>query len=470
MTVVMVVSLVVIGAVTIFFFTAQNEQYHRDRLERKERAIKTEMAYFSQEVELQDDADVVVKEFEEEVRRLSIVHNMEVNVFNTQGDLLITARPDTNNAHFILRTVPATILDSLRVKDRLVIHETDGDRPFMSDYTVLRNAKGEPIAILNLPYIEDESLNQADLIDFLQNIGVTYLFLFIGAILVTLAISNTITKDIRVLSERIQSTDFSQPNEPLVWHRNDEIGMLVKAYNNMLKKLEESRELLARKERESAWREMARQVAHEIKNPLTPIKLSIQHLQATSRFDDPKWREKFDKTMSMVIKQTEMLSAIASEFSDFAKMPKYQPEMVEVSKVISDVELLFADAPFELSVMIDPQDLRVNIDPNSLVRVLNNLVKNAKHAVADTEKPKVVIRAFVKENSVVIEVSDNGVGIKPEFHDKIFQPNFTTKSGGTGLGLAICKQIIEQAGGKITFESIPGSRTTFTVVLPNQMV
>ncbi len=461
-----IASLLVIGAVTIWFFTKQNKEYHQERLQRKERAIKTEMAYFSKEVQLQEDQDVVVQEFEEELLRLASVHQLEINVFNTSGELLVAARSDAIHSEYVDRRVPNSALEELKSLDRIIIPEEEEGRRYLSDYTNLYNGRGERIAILNIPYLQDPTISQGDLEAFLGSIGVVYLFIFLGGIALTFFLSRSITKNVTALSDRMQRVDLNIKNEPFDWRSDDEIGTLVDAYNAMLQKLEESRQKLSKSERESAWREMARQVAHEIKNPLTPIKLSVQHLQATAAYDDPEWREKFKRTMQTIIQQIDSLSNIASEFSDFAKMPKANAEVIDLNQAVRDAAQLFADVPFNLGLDLRETEVRVNIDPEQLGRVLNNLLKNAKHAVANEENPKVDIEVSVIEGRAVMTVLDNGVGIPQEVQEMIFRPNFTTKSSGTGLGLAICKQIIESAGGLIAFQSELGAYTKFEISLP----
>ncbi len=466
MTFLMVFSLIVIGAVTVFFFKSQNDKYHEERLERKERAIKTEMMYFSKEVETQDGEDVVIREFDQELLRLSEVHNMEINIYNVKGEMLISARPGIIHSEYVDRNVPRSALDQLKTTDRIVIRETMDEHIFLSDYTILRNSENTPIAILNLPYEQNEEVNQSDLPEFLGSIGVTYIFLFLAAIGLTFVLSNSITKNLSVIGQKMQSVDLAQANEPLDWKSEDEIGTLISSYNQMLRKLEESRDLMAKTERESAWREMARQVAHEIKNPLTPIKLSVQHLQATSDFDSPEWQEKFKATMGIIIQQIDLLTRIASDFSAFAKMNEGQNEKVNVNEAIRDTALLFADTPMQLDYKIPEETCYVQMDPDSLRRVLNNLVKNAKQALVEIENAKVVITAICKDDGVLISVSDNGAGVPTDMVSKIFQPNFTTKSGGTGLGLAICQQIAQRAGGSISLQTSEFGGATFCVVLP----
>jgi two-component system, NtrC family, nitrogen regulation sensor histidine kinase NtrY len=456
-----VFSLLVIGIVTIWFFSEQNEEYHRERLQRKERAIKTEMDYFSKEVELQEARDVVVREFEEELLKLASAHRLEINVFNTNGEMLVSARPDSIHSEYIHRRVPATTLEELESLNRIIIPEREDGRDYLSDYTNLYNSDGERIAILHIPYLQDINIAEKDLENFLGSIGLVYLFIFMGGIFLTFLLSRSITRNLTALSERMQRVDLNGENEPFNWRSDDEVGKLVDTYNAMLLKLEESRQELTKQERESAWREMARQVAHEIKNPLTPIRLSVQHLQATAAYDDPVWREKFKRTMQTIIQQIDALSRIATEFSDFAKMPKAQIERVHLQQSIQEVAELFADVPFKLTLELPEEPVWIDMDREQLGRVLNNLLKNAKHAVAEAENPAVHITLKTTADAAEVEIKDNGAGVPEELKDKIFRPNFTTKSSGTGLGLSISSQIMDSVGGSIAFESVEGGPTSF---------
>ncbi|HAQ72242.1 MAG TPA: hypothetical protein DCR48_14810 [Flavobacteriales bacterium] len=461
-----ITSLLIIGLVTIWFFTDQNKQYHEERLQRKERAIKTEMTYFSKEVELQEDMDVVIKEFEEEVFRLASVHQLEINVFNTSGEILVAARPDSVHSQYIEKRVPESAISDLVMMNRIIIPEQEGSRKYLSDYTNLYNENDERIAILNIPYLQDTSVNQQDLEAFLGSIGMVYLFIFLGGIGLTFLLSRSITRNLTELGGRMQKVNLNERNEPFDWKSDDEIGKLVNAFNTMLNKLEESRQELAKTERESAWREMARQVAHEIKNPLTPIKLSVQHLQATANYDDEVWCEKFKRTMATIIQQIDSLSNIATEFSDFAKMPQAKAEVISLNQAVLAAAELYADLAFELVTEVPDQTINSFVDPEQLGRVMNNLIKNAKQAVSDTQIPRMRVCLKKVGETAEIIVEDNGSGIADDFKDKIFRPNFTTKSSGMGLGLSICKQIIESAGGSISFESELGIGTTFKVTLP----
>jgi nitrogen fixation/metabolism regulation signal transduction histidine kinase len=257
------------------------------------------------------------------------------------------------------------------------------------------------------------------------------------------------------------------PNSPIEWQHNDEIGLLISQYNKMILELEESSARLAEGERQGAWKEMAKQVAHEIKNPLTPMKLSLQHLQYAIQRKDEQLEEKIKKTTELLITQIDSLSAMAEEFSSFAKMPEPRMEKTDLSVVLDSVIHLFEK---EENVVFDvvslPQETYVMADQHQLGRVFTNILKNAVQAIPEDCKGLIRIRANTTDSRVVISIEDNGSGIPETLRKQIFSPNFSTKNSGMGLGLAISKRIVELFGGNIDFQSVEGKGTTFFVQLP----
>lgn len=294
-----------------------------------------------------------------------------------------------------------------------------------------------------------------------------YVFLFVLTGGIAVAISNSITAPLKVLSERLKSLKLGRKNVPLEWNQKDELGELIRDYNRMILQLEESAKILATTERETAWREMAKQVAHEIKNPLTPMKLSLQHLQFAIENDSPNKEKLFRKVSATLIEQIDNLNRIASEFSTFAKMPEPENKVVSLNEVVASIHDLFRerkDMDIKLFVPID--DLRVFADKDHLLRVMSNLIKNAIQAIPEDRRGLITIKLFKKGDEAVILVADNGKGIPDELKEKVFKPNFTSKSSGTGLGLAICANIIEGFNGKIYFETEVNKGTDFYVVIP----
>lgn len=313
--------------------------------------------------------------------------------------------------------------------------------------------------------------NSANLTAYSHNLMSTlisvYVFLFLFAGSIGLAIANSITWPIEILAEKIRRVRLGQQNEPLDWKNPDELGDLIQVYNEMIEKLDQSAKSMVKLERDMAWREMAQQVAHEIKNPLTPMKLSIQYLQQAVGGDPERLKQLIPRVSETLLEQVDNLASIAGEFSNFGTLPKANNEKVNLNEVVASVHDLFRkreDINIHLYVPID--DLWIFADRNYLIRILNNLIKNAIQAIPGDREGVIEISLKKHNDLAQIKVKDNGVGIPDDMREKVFQPNFTTKSSGTGLGLAICASLLESFNGTIYFETTMGSGTDFFVELP----
>jgi len=274
-------------------------------------------------------------------------------------------------------------------------------------------------------------------------------------------------RPLQLIRNRFSSLNLGRANEKISYSRKDELGDLINDYNLMVDKLAESAEKLARSERESAWREMARQVAHEIKNPLTPMKLSIQHLRKSWDDKTPDWGNRLEKTTQTLIQQIDSLAAIATAFSDFAKLPTPSNKKTELTAILRNTLSLFNQNPdVNFSFTLPDKDCFVFADEKQLSRVFINLFNNAVQAIPPKHKGLVEIKLINIGDRHRIEITDNGTGIEEVQKSKIFSPNFTTKSGGMGLGLAMVKNIIDSAGGEITFTPGKETGTTFIIELP----
>ncbi len=295
-----------------------------------------------------------------------------------------------------------------------------------------------------------------------------FVFLLLISSALSFSISNTIISPLTELGNKLKEFSLGKHNDPIPWKQPDELGTLIQSYNEMVEKLEQSAELLAHSEREVAWREMAKQVAHEIKNPLTPMKLSIQHMEFRIReAKEDEAREIVRHVSKVIIEQIDNLSRIASEFSSFANLPKPEYEEIMLNDLVASVYDLFrtrSNIKFNLYVPID--ELVVQADRTHLIRVMNNLMKNAVQAIPPDREGHIVIRLLEKDGLAVVRVEDNGKGIEDDLHEKVFFPNFTTKSSGTGLGLAISKNIIETFDGAIYFIKNKPEGTIFIFELP----
>lgn len=318
------------------------------------------------------------------------------------------------------------------------------------------------VAAISLNYdLNPSSLN---VFDFLGSIFNVYVFLFLIASVLSIFIAQSITRPLSILNKNLTEVGLGKHNEQIDWKRDDEIGQLIQNYNKMVSKLEESAEMLAKRERDSAWREMAKQVAHEIKNPLTPMKLSIQYLEKAIRRNPEEALPISRKISRTMLEQIDNLTGIADAFGDLARLPQTYNVKVELNNVVEVIHNLFRkreDMEINLSVPIDP--VYVHADKNQLIRILNNLVKNAIEAIPASRKGKVDVSLKVKNDKALVSVTDNGSGIPEEQYEKIFQPKFTTKDSGSGLGLAIAANMIESMNGRLYFKSVEGISTTFFI-------
>ena len=340
-----------------------------------------------------------------------------------------------------------------------------GELNFVSDYIPVTDSSGRDIAYLNIPYFTSQTRLKEEISNFLVTIINLNAFIFLIAGMVALIITNRITRSFSFISEKMNKINLGH-NEAIVWNRNDEIGALVKEYNRMLAKLEESAAALARTERENAWQEMAKQVAHEIKNPLTPMKLSMQFLQRAIANGEPNIKELGAKVSATLVEQIDHLSRIAGEFSRFANIEKANPEVFNLNESLRSVKQLYeGDHQTEFSWRLGKDPIMIRADKTHVNRILTNLILNGIQAVPEGRVPKIWVEEKVFENRAEIMIADNGTGIPDEIKEKIFTPNFTTKSSGTGLGLAMCKRMAEQAGGDIRYET-SNAGTAFFVTLP----
>ena len=358
-------------------------------------------------------------------------------------------------------------LGTMKGKDYFQTEDRIGDELFKTAFVPLENTLDKKVAYLEIPYYSKQRSLEDEISDFMGRLLNVYVFLLFIAGIFSVLVANSITKPLTVIGEKLQEVKVGKPNKPLNWETNDEIGSLVTEYNQMIKKLEDSAELLAKSEREGAWREMAKQVAHEIKNPLTPMKLSIQYLNHAYQSNPDNIDGLMERVSKTLIEQIDNLAHIANEFSNFAKMPRANNQEFVVNDLVGSVHELFKKQEHcDVLLGLPEAAYTVFADKKQLLQVLNNLIKNATEAIPEHRRGHIEVSLYERDQMAVIQVSDNGVGIPEEMKKKVFVPNFTTKNSGTGLGLAISKNIIESVNGKIYYETVPNVGTDFFVELP----
>ena len=332
------------------------------------------------------------------------------------------------------------------------------------------NSENKFLAYLNLPYFTQSGALTRDVTNLVVAVINIYMILMLVILLMSVFLADRITQPLRMIQNRIAQVSLSEKNEMIQYDRSDEIRGLVEEYNYMVQELERSAGLLAQSERESAWREMAKQIAHEIKNPLTPMKLNVQHLQRTVEKGKGE-PEMVDRISATLIEQIDSLSAIANEFSDFAKMPKAKNEKINlVSKLKSILQLFETTEKAKINLDLGPnKKVYVFADKEQLMRVFINLIKNGLQSIPEGKEGRIEIKLEVVTQKVLVTIRDNGKGIPEEIKDKLFQPNFTTKSAGMGMGLAISYNIVRSFGGSIWYETELEKGTTFFVELPQSL-
>ena len=399
------------------------------------------------------------------LNRVSNLLSCDINIYNNEGKLLTTTRQKIYQTSLSSVYINPLVLQELQLGNRseLILNEQIGNLHYFSGYLILANENDKIIGYLNIPYLMQQRLLEAQVQRFISYLLNVYLVLALILAFVSVFISKTLTNPLRLLRNKLDKTKLEELEAPLVWNAKDEIGAIIQSYNEMLSKLLESKERLTKSERELGWRQMAKQVAHEIKNPLTPMKLSIQYLIKTLKEStvDNILKSKIEKTSNTLLSQIDSLTTIANSFSEFANLPKANPEQLELSSLLSDIYNLFNEAPEATFYIEIPQhSIYIIADKNYIIRVFVNIIRNALQAIK-TPEGTIHIKLIQKDNNAIVSIKDNGTGIPLELQSKIFEPNFSTKTSGSGLGLAISKQIIEALGGQISFQSIEEKGTTF---------
>ena len=467
-------SFLIIGVATISFFIKRYNRNNTERLIRTASGTVKELQKRIKEKKIVynalDFADTTsVGTLKALVGEISDVHGVIANVYDLNGTLQVTSDEEIYKKGVLsYKMHPQAYyhLNVLREVQR-VQDESVTDFNYLSIYTAITNEKGDTYAYLNIPFFTSQMDLKQEISNFLVTIINLNAFIILIAGLVALFITNRITHSFSVIGNKMREITLGQTNEEIVWNKNDEIGELVKQYNKMVNQLEASAEALAKSEREGAWREMARQVAHEIKNPLTPMKLSIQYLQKAIQNNQPNVKELTTNVANTLIEQIDHLSKIAADFSQFANIGNKRLEVIDLHTVIGSLVDLYASHPkIKMQWNPLPGELKMRVDKTHMNRLFTNLMTNAVDACSERTKCLVTVEEENADHAVIISITDNGDGIPKEMQSKIFTPNFTTKTSGTGLGLAMCKSIVEQTGGYIWFKTKEGEGTTFYVQLP----
>ncbi|MGV1002083.1 ATP-binding protein [Empedobacter falsenii] len=466
---------IIIYMVTILLFTAgaillitanhfneQTKQYHEDILKRKVRAVESAIDYEMDNYPGIASKDNIHDILEDGFLRIGDINKTDIVIYDLSGNKILTTQPVSTTYNVL----PQKILDKLQKSNDFIVTNKDTayDNNVYSSYSHIKNYYNENIAILCLPYQSNQDFFQRDMFTLIGSYGLAFgVILLFGTFAVYFVTKRTLNK-LWSFADRIRETEVIANNMPIRYDGKDEIKVLVDSYNDMLYRLREQSDLLAKQEREEAWRDFAKQVAHEVKNPLTPMRLMLQNYMRKFDVNDPNLEEKTMRTTTILLQQIDTISAIAEAFSDFAKMPSRKDEKIDVVDVIKNALYVF---PLEfIEFNYSPNIIMMTFDKQYLNRIITNITKNAFQSIPKSRIAKVKVDVFLVDGFLHITIQDNGNGIPIESQDSIFVPKFTTKNSGMGIGLPMVKKIIDDYDGTIRFETEIFVGTTFYILIP----
>jgi two-component system nitrogen regulation sensor histidine kinase NtrY len=464
-----VISFLVIGAATISFFVNRFNVNNEEKLRSTAQIVVKEIEPIIKNNNGIINGQIQSSLFGQQIIKIAQSYNTDINFFDINGNLEISSQSYIYDNQILSKKMHPAALYALRYghSTQHIQEENVINYNFLSIYVPVKNDNDQTIAYLNLPYINSQNELHQEISNFVVTLINLNALIFILAGGIALWVTRRITSSFTLIGNKMKAISFGTENEEIEWKKDDELGELVTEYNKMVKKLAESAQALARSEREGAWREMARQVAHEIKNPLTPMKLSIQYLQRAIDNNAPNVKDLSKQVAHTLVEQIDQLSKIAGDFSQFANITNVRQQVFDLSNVIAAITNLFSnDERVNIAWKKEDGPFMVKADKTQINRLFTNLIKNAIEAYSSDEKAAIIIQQKKKENEIIVSIHDEGHGIPETMQKKIFAPNFTTKSSGTGLGLAICKGIVEKANGNIWFQTKENEGTTFYVSLP----
>jgi len=461
MTFLVIIAFGGIAILTIPQYEEQSNKYHEQRLERKKSQLQRSISYIFQNTPSALNQKQLDSVFKEKIFQIADVQNVNFNIYNLDGSLLNSTLIGAENKINDLVLLKLKNSEELSIIQKTTINNVQ----YRSSYSLILDNLSNPIWILNLPYYDDDQLNSYELNSFIAIFGKVYFLILIIAIIFSYLISVYITKSLSEIGKKIKQTRLDKTNTKIqIKARSKEVNILVESYNKMVEMLNDSVKKLSKSNKEQAWREMAKQVAHEIKNPLTPMRLSIQSFQRNFDKNDSEFKSRLDEFSKTLIQQIDTMSTIASAFSNFAEMPAQQGEKINIIETTKLALKIFKENYIVFSSEF--KDLQVRIDRTQMVRIITNLIKNALEACELIKEPKVQVIIEKKKKEVLISVIDNGEGISKELKNKIFEPKFTTKTSGMGLGLGMVKNLVDSYDGRISVRSKIDTGTTFSIAFP----
>ena len=458
MIILVFISFLLIGISTNFQISESSYYYHELRLDRKESQLQRAISYeFINNIDGSNDS----QKFRDQIFKISDIQNISFSIYDLKGNLIQSTFGE--NA---LNSISNELINDINSseKNKVVKIKKIEEKQIRESYSIIFDSNNEPIWILNFPYVDDDKLNVYELRSFILNIVQVYILLFVLAIIISYFVSSYITNPISEIVYKMKQMKIDKLNKKINLDvTSREMFTLVSSYNDMVDQIDQNVKQLSKSQRELAWREMAKQVAHEIKNPLTPMKLSVQNFKIKFDPKDPSVNKKLDEYSKTLVQQIDVLSSIATAFSSFAELPAQKNEKIDLISTIKLCLEIFNER--NVVFQSDLVKLEILFDRTNLIRIINNLVKNSIQATSEINNPEIVVSIKKTTKDAIIEISDNGKGIPNNLKEKIFEPSFTTKTKGMGLGLSIIKNLINNYKGKISFKSKKGE-TVFKIKLP----
>lgn len=459
------IAFLMIAAVTYFQYKEQIRDYNEERLERKESSIKKTIDFVLDNTSWELKTDRIPYIFKEKIYEIASIQGENLTMYDLDGEPLISSTDQLFDSPTQKKLCLETLENLEKSEEKRYVNQLDGEVSQQLSYSYINDPKYRPLAILEIQYEDSEAFINKELREILWRLVVVNILMVLIAILLAYFLARYITKTLKTVEDNIKETQLDKRNEKIdTTELPSELTTLVNAYNGMIDQLEGSAAKLAQNEREAAWREMAKQVAHEIKNPLTPMRLTVQSFERRFDPEDPEVNQKIKEYSSTLIQQIDTMSSIASAFSNFADMPAQQSEILNVPNIVKLSVDIFNERYIDFASA--KEEIFANFDRTQLIRVVTNLVKNAVQATKTTEDPKILVEVNDLDTQVEITVTDNGTGISEDNLPMIFEPKFTTKTSGMGLGLAMVKNIVETYKGTITFTTQEGDGTVFRVIFP----
>ncbi|MDE0599505.1 MAG: HAMP domain-containing sensor histidine kinase [Dokdonia donghaensis] len=459
------IAFLMIAAVTYFQYKEQIRDYNEERLERKESSIKKTIDFVLDNTSYELKTEKIPYIFKEKIYEIASIQGENLTMYDLDGEPLISSTDQLFDSPAQKKLCLETLENLEKSEEKRYVNQLDGEVSQQLSYSYINDPKYRPLAILEIQYEDSEAFINKELREILWRLVVVNILMVLTAILLAYFLARYITKTLKTVEDNIKETQLDKRNEKIdTTELPSELTTLVNAYNGMIDQLEGSAAKLAQNEREAAWREMAKQVAHEIKNPLTPMRLTVQSFERRFDPEDPEVNQKIKEYSSTLIQQIDTMSSIASAFSNFADMPAQQSEILNVPNIVKLSVDIFNERYIDFASA--KEEIFANFDRTQLIRVVTNLVKNAVQATMTTEDPKILVEVNDLDTQVEITVTDNGTGISEDNLPMIFEPKFTTKTSGMGLGLAMVKNIVETYKGTITFTTQEGEGTVFRVIFP----